>query len=137
MLFAMVACGESQHEMYENMGEARAAGAVTRGWVPEFVPSTATDIQVFYFIDSPEAWLSAGCSEECVASITRETEPHGGAPPPRPRTSRLSWPPTDAINPDGVQVRRHPSGGLILLDASGRSLHVYHRVPPPDVPDDK
>jgi hypothetical protein len=128
IVVTFVACAESRHEIYENIGAARAAGAVTKGWVPEYVPAVASRIQVFYFVDSPEAWLSADCSEQCIASITREAESYAGQLPPSPRTSRLLWPVPEAIKTGGVQLRRHPSGGLILLDAAQRSVYFYHRV---------
>ena len=40
--FALAACAETLEANYATLAEARAAGAVARGWVPDWLPPSAT-----------------------------------------------------------------------------------------------
>lgn len=46
------ACGEVQDERYATFTDARAAGAIERGWLPEFVPSSARDLRDVHDLDT-------------------------------------------------------------------------------------
>lgn len=124
--FGAGACNESHFYVYRDMTQARKAGAVARGWVPDYIPSSAFDIKVFYRVDVPEAWLTAGCSGECAVWVRNHTEPYEGDLPPAPRTSWLSWPQREP-NSGPVEFRRYRSGGLLYLDASDKHLYVFHK----------
>ncbi len=41
---------------YETMGKAREDGAIDRGWVPEYLPDTATNIRERHSQDTNEGW---------------------------------------------------------------------------------
>ena len=50
-------CGEIRSVTYATYGDAIAAGAQRRGWLPSFVPATATDIREVHDIDTNTQWL--------------------------------------------------------------------------------
>lgn len=45
------ACGDAVEERYGSWDEAKRAGAVERGWVPPFVPSTARNLRSIHDLD--------------------------------------------------------------------------------------
>jgi hypothetical protein len=50
-------CSEVMATSYVTYAEAERAGAVTRGWIPPFVPRSATDIREVHDLDTNEQWL--------------------------------------------------------------------------------
>ena len=52
-----VGCGEIQSATYATYADAVAAGEQRRGWLPSFVPATATDIREAHDIDTNTQWL--------------------------------------------------------------------------------
>lgn len=57
LLLSLGACGEQMEETYATWAEADRAGAVERGWVPAFVPTTAHDIMEIHDIDTNQQRL--------------------------------------------------------------------------------
>ena len=51
-------CGEIKDELYADYEAARLAGAVERGWIPDFVPQSAYDIRDIHDLDSNAQTLS-------------------------------------------------------------------------------
>ena len=49
---------ETPVEEYPSLAEARAAGAIDRGWIPDFLPPNATHLREVHRIDSNERWLA-------------------------------------------------------------------------------
>lgn len=43
-------------EEYKNLDEAQSKDAVLRGWVPDYLPSTATQIKEMHDLDTNELW---------------------------------------------------------------------------------
>ncbi|MGH7027225.1 hypothetical protein [Brevundimonas sp.] len=52
------ACDEVVHERHSDFQAARQAGAIERGWIPAFVPSSAYDIRDQHDLDSAAQTLS-------------------------------------------------------------------------------
>jgi hypothetical protein len=50
-------CGEVQSASYATYADAIAGGAQQRGWLPPFVPTSATDIREVHDLDSNTQWL--------------------------------------------------------------------------------
>lgn len=57
-LVAAVACSNirSQTENYATLDEARSAGAIEKGWLPDILPPEAYEIRVGYVPDSTHKW---------------------------------------------------------------------------------
>ena len=51
LIILCVACDETQHAEYATYSAAERAGAVKRGWVPAFVPLSATEIAEAHDLD--------------------------------------------------------------------------------------
>jgi hypothetical protein len=49
---------ETPVEEYSTLAEARAAGTIARGWIPDFLPPNATHLREVHEIDSIERWLA-------------------------------------------------------------------------------
>ena len=49
---------ETRIAEYETFAEAQAAGATEGGWLPTFLPASATDIRDVHNIDTNAQWLS-------------------------------------------------------------------------------
>lgn len=52
LVFALAACGEEQETFYDNYADAQKAGAIKRGWIPDFVPASAHNIRERHDIDT-------------------------------------------------------------------------------------
>lgn len=57
LLLLLAGCGEQIDENYPTYAEAQRAGAVKRGWVPAFVPSSASDIEGSHDLDTSRQTL--------------------------------------------------------------------------------
>ena len=90
LLGLAIACGEIQHASYATYAAADSAGAVTRGWVPSFVPSTAIEIVEIHDLDlntqrlrfrAPEADLRTMIATLVPLSLDEARKPGIEAPP--------------------------------------------------------
>lgn len=50
-LVTIISCDEQPRSAYESFGEAEKAGAVARGWIPSYVPASASSIVEVHDID--------------------------------------------------------------------------------------
>lgn len=57
MAFQLVACSERATKFYPKYEDAANDGAVKRGWIPEIVPKTATEIHEHHNLDTNEVWI--------------------------------------------------------------------------------
>ena len=116
---------------YVDAAAARRAGAYERGWLPEFVPPSATDISELHNLDSNRTWacFSNPGSLELLRSLlekqgaTRMTGPISGGPPALVGTR--SWWSAAMARPDVEAYRLDEGSRFILLvevdPASGRA----------------
>jgi hypothetical protein len=51
-------CGERPESSYPLLADATDAGAVTRGWIPNFLPESSHDIHEMHDITSSRTWCS-------------------------------------------------------------------------------
>jgi hypothetical protein len=49
-------CSDRQEFSFANVKEARSSGAVARGWVPDDLPESATDLHELHNLDTNEVW---------------------------------------------------------------------------------
>lgn len=57
LVLIVSACSERIEVKYGSFGEAVEAGAVERGWIPDFLPSSSTQIRDVHDLDTNEGWL--------------------------------------------------------------------------------
>jgi hypothetical protein len=55
----LLACSIDRHEsFYPSLAEADKDGAITRGWIPEFMPASSRDIHEVHEISPSKEWCS-------------------------------------------------------------------------------
>lgn len=52
MVLSLAGCGDQMEDTYSSYSDAQRAGAIERGWVPAFVPSSASDIADSHNLDT-------------------------------------------------------------------------------------
>jgi len=52
ILLSVAGCSDQMNETYATYADAQRAGAIARGWVPAFVPSSARDIADSHNLDT-------------------------------------------------------------------------------------
>lgn len=57
MALLVIACSEQATKFYPKYEDAANDGAVKRGWIPEIVPKTATEIHEHHNLDTNEVWI--------------------------------------------------------------------------------
>lgn len=60
LVFTFCGCKwfETRETYYPNLDAAVKAGEVERGWIPLYVPKSATDIRIKYDIENNQTWLA-------------------------------------------------------------------------------
>jgi hypothetical protein len=97
----LVACSEQIDEKYPDLDAAKKAGAIERGWLPEWLPRTSREINASHDLDtnistlmlrfsSGEGWTPPpSCSGASVADVPAA---HGGRDWPSDVPPRFSTP---------------------------------------------
>ena len=57
VLVSLQGCSDIQQATYESVDQARAAGAIERGWIPSFLPPSAVRIEEHHSIDTSRGWV--------------------------------------------------------------------------------
>ena len=76
-LFATAGCSDRYEASFSTYADAKSRGALERGWLPEFLPDSATEIREEHDIDSNELWVTFNFGEEfqapasCSPSVQR------------------------------------------------------------------
>jgi hypothetical protein len=90
-LMGLVACfpGETIESTYENLNEAVAAGAVERGWVPEWLPDGAVNLHEKHDLDSNASILRFSVA---LTDFAIPLDCQGTADPPSATITADWWP---------------------------------------------
>lgn len=75
LLLSLAACSEQIEETYPTWAEAQRAGAVDRGWVPDFVPSSARQIEDTHDLDSNRQTLRFTAPPSDVSAMVEGLRP--------------------------------------------------------------
>jgi len=124
---ALIGCTllERPESFYSSMPEALADGAVPRGWIPEWIPSSAREIKEIHDLDTNESMLAFEIPTGQPWQLPAHCQPIHHSQIGQPRFSRPWWPSTteqarsyvfhrcngdDPSTPKFVWVGRHKSG---------------------------
>jgi hypothetical protein len=99
-------------EQYATFSQADSAGAVRRGWLPSFVPQSATDLRDVHDYDTNHQWLRFRAPERDLHSMTLHLDPAPQLKVPKPRKWEGSWVPENAA-PGDVRFYRTPDTALV------------------------
>jgi len=141
MLVLSVGCGETVTTTYATYVDAEQAGAVARGWIPAFVPRTATEIREAHDLDTNQQWLRfrvpPGDTAVAVGGMLIPLTAVRGeaAPPPSgvgPWLPELRAPPL-VTSRSGIRVYRHARGGFgaacVALDTRENLAYAWSCEP--------
>jgi hypothetical protein len=121
--FAMTGCLDTTLEKsYSTMATAVADGAVTRGWIPEWVPANATDLDEVHDLDSNESALSFNvpANSELALPVQCKLIKASGTLPVR--FDRRWWP-TGAELAKSYTFHSCPTGLVATHESGHRVLH--------------
>ncbi|WP_430447085.1 hypothetical protein [Sphingorhabdus contaminans] len=68
-LFLLLRCNEQIDESYSTYSEAQRAGAVERGWIPSFVPTSARNLKDTHDLDTSRQTLRFTIPSSAVADM--------------------------------------------------------------------
>lgn len=57
-LALQVSCSDQYESSYPSLADAKRAGAVDRGWLPDFLPPGSRDIHEVHNIDTNQTWCA-------------------------------------------------------------------------------
>lgn len=67
-------CGEIQDTFYANIDAAKKDGAIKRGWIPNILPESSSEIYERSDIDSNQVWLRFKFDKKDIKSLLEQVE---------------------------------------------------------------
>ena len=98
------------HRSYASYSDAEADGAVRRGWIPNFVPRLATEIQESHNLDTNEQWQTFRFDIADLPHIQQKLKPAKISEVRFPRSSstrKRPWWPDDLRGSSSSLVRKY------------------------------
>jgi hypothetical protein len=83
---------ERPETSYSSLDEAKRKGAVDKGWIPVWLPTSATDIRELHDIDTNESMLAFTIDPQQDWELPGDCQPISYSQTPPPRFSRRWWP---------------------------------------------
>lgn len=127
---------------YADRAEAVAAGAESRGWLPELVPDAAVDIREAHDLDTNEQWKRFRVAAIDAIPVDRSCAPLGERDPFTLDWREPGWPPWLPWWPSDLRDRvvegelemyvcdaRVDPRTFLILDRDASTAY-YHRNPP-------
>jgi len=104
LALSATACSDVMEASYLSLAEARAKGAVERGWVPAWLPESARELKEKHDLDTNRSILRFAYSDADTWAPRGECSQ---IPPSEAKTPRLTapWWPTDVPPPSTVTHR--------------------------------
>ena len=115
----LTACGDITEERYDTYAEARDAGMIERGWMPDFVPTSATDIHDVHDLDTNAQTLifSVPTSEVPATTARFRPAPTEDRAIARRMIADIGWEP-DAVGAEiqAYQLCRGEDPGMLFVN---------------------
>lgn len=77
VLLILMACGEQRRETFASGAEARSSETARRGWIPEWLPAGAADVDIRYDLDTNHIWLNFRLDEREAIALQQHLRPVG------------------------------------------------------------
>lgn len=123
LLLSLGACSTQVEEAYPTWADAERAGAVERGWIPTFVPSSARDIRESHDLDSNRQTLRFTARSSDVRAMVEELRPVSIEN--EREVVKLSRTHGFAVESEAYVVCSNPLKGALVVDReSGRALYT-------------
>ena len=104
-VFALAACAETMEASYATVAEAEAAGAIAKGWVPDWLPPSATSIREAHNLDTNNFMVRFAVPKGTDFQLPSACKPVALNVPTKP-PFRRSWWPSD-VPASGLATHRH------------------------------
>jgi hypothetical protein len=123
----LASCNERPEVFYADAAAARGAGSVDRGWIPDWLPTSARNIYEMHDLDTNESMLAFSfnpADPPDVGQSCTQIQPEAL----RPVRFRRSWWPND-VSPPPAATHRHvyyrcSDGAYVAMSAKeGRLYH--------------
>lgn len=122
-----IGCGEGRTSRYQDAAAARRSGDVSRGWLPEYLPDSASGIVEFHFVDGDQSWTAFDCAKACVATLREMSSLASLGPVPSPSSPELRWPDATMIRGVETRLRKGKVYDTIIIDEPGNRAYVWRR----------
>jgi len=70
----ILGCGETQEVFYKDMDAARKDNAVERGWIPNIIPESSTEIHERHDLDTNRVWISFKFDRKGIQGLIDQVE---------------------------------------------------------------
>lgn len=74
-ILLLAACGDRKEERFATWEDAKRAGAIERGWVPPFVPTTARDIRLVHDLDTNAQQIAFAAPPDAIEGLIASVTP--------------------------------------------------------------
>ncbi|MEZ0233245.1 MAG: hypothetical protein ACAH12_10430 [Methylophilaceae bacterium] len=92
LLWPLVACSEHQENSYSSFAEAQSSDAITRGWVPDWLPPTSKGINEVHDIDTNRLMVSFLFPKKSAVALPVNCARIDPFMPPAPPFNKAWWP---------------------------------------------
>ncbi len=108
LVLLVVSCGQKKESAYANLAAVRESGDAAHGWLPSYLPLSATSLQEAHYVDSTECLVAFrwDAAEPFIQDSPCVPVAEADVPSP-PRVRGVSWCPENLLS-----TRR---GGLRLF----------------------
>ncbi len=103
--WVLSACTEVQENSYPSFVAARDAGAISRGWLPQWLPQDTTDITEVHDLDTNRFMARFSFSKNTSPALPSSCKSVVPTSPPAPPFSRRWWP--SDVPASGFATHRH------------------------------
>ena len=126
---------ETGRSEYPSAQAAISAGAIERGWVPEFLPSSAREISEKHNLDTNEVWLRFSVDPNERSSIDMSCRKISGSDAVLPRKGAGEWWPEALTEQKGraslqagaYTLYRCENGGSMAMESDGHMVFYWRR----------
>jgi hypothetical protein len=134
LLLVMAGCEriEVVESIYPDYEAAVSAGAIDRGWIPEFIPPSAKEIKETHNLDTNEVWVSFVWGSGEWLSVEEDCRTVEGERIELPRKSGGGWwPPAlvEASNPPPRKSEyayyRCKNGAVLAVQSKERRVYYW------------
>ncbi len=139
LLLGLGCVSEQPYRYYSEYHDAVTAGELARGWLPGWLPTSASDIHLQSDLDTSEIWLRCRLSTSVSAELRSQLRPLSeaevtAAPWSRPRSASAWWPrnlvqqqPADdiALNAELFAAPPHRDTSEFIVAFSRVELEVF------------
>lgn len=91
-LWPLAACFETQENIYASFSDAQIDGAISRGWIPAWLPTTATAIAEAHNLDTNHFMVRFSFPVQAQVSLPNNCSQISPFAPPSAPFSRKWWP---------------------------------------------